>query len=102
MKGEAPHVPPDHKVPLSRQAVALLLQVRDMSGDSEWVFPSFQRVSVISGNAVNSLIKRAGYEGGQSAYGLRSCFSFIMKKRNRMDSYVIELMLPPSDEVASA
>ena len=41
MKGKASHVPPDHKVPLSRQAVELLLQVREMSGESEWVFPSF-------------------------------------------------------------
>ena len=76
-----------------------------MSGESEWVFPSFQQgETVISGSAVNNLIKRAGFEGRQTAHGLRSCFSSIMKKRNRVDSYVIELMLAhsPPDEVASA
>jgi integrase len=105
MKGKTSHVPPDHKVPLSSQAVEFLLQVREMSGKSEWIFPSFQQgETVISGSAVDNLIKRAGFEGRQTAHGLRSCFSSIMKKRNRVDSNVIELMLAhsPPDEIASA
>ena len=105
MKGKATNLPPDHYVPLSRQAVELLQALRPMTGAGALIFPAFQQgEGSISENSVNLLIGRAGYKGRQTAHGLRSCFSSIMKKRNRRDGYVVDLMLghQPPGAVASA
>lgn len=105
MKGKEVEKQPPHLVPLSRQAVELLRELKPITHETGMLVPAFQRGrGPISENALNLLLERAGYKGRQTAHGLRSCFSSIMKKRNRADSHVIELMLAhlPPGEVARA
>lgn len=51
----------DHLVPLARQALALLQALKPLTGDSEFVFPSFRtRKASISNNTINAALRRLG------------------------------------------
>lgn len=68
----------EHRVPLSKQAVALLRNVQALSGDRELVFPSSVYPSrPISENTFNSALARMGYKGAATAHGFRSLFSTV-------------------------
>jgi len=52
----------EHVVPLARQAVAILKDLRSMSGDRELLFPSLSTASrPISNNTLNAALRRLGY-----------------------------------------
>ncbi len=71
MKARKPHA-----VPLSKQALAVLADLRKLTGDREYLFPSRpgSKVKTLSGMALLKAIKRAA---GQDihAHGFRSVFS---------------------------
>ena len=71
MKMETPHL-----VPLSKQALALLKELREVSGGGELVFPSpFYPRKPISDGTLNSALARMGYKGLATAHGFRTVFS---------------------------
>jgi integrase len=52
-----------HLVPLSRQALELLLKLRTISGDSEYVFPSLRDPSrPLHGTALGSAVRSLGFD----------------------------------------
>ena len=63
-----------HFVPLSTQAVALLLDLRSIARKSRYVFPSLQsRDLPISVNTVNAALRRLGYARNEmTAHGFRA------------------------------
>ena len=66
----------EHTVPLSRQALTLLAQMRPLSGDGPLVFPSpFYPGKPLSDGTLNSALARLGYKGMVTAHGFRTLFS---------------------------
>jgi integrase len=88
MKMKAPHV-----VPLSRQAVALLVAQRKLSSAGALVFPSpYYPGKPLSENTLNSALARMGYKGSHTAHGFRSLFSTVANECGH-DPDVIERQL---------
>ena len=51
-----------HVVPLSRQALAILRELRVLTGDGKYLFPSLRTPSrCLSDNTVNAALRRLGY-----------------------------------------
>lgn len=66
----------DHLVPLSRQALALIDNMRKRSTGSEYVFPNARRLDrPMSENAVLYLMGRMGYGAVMTGHGWRSVLS---------------------------
>ncbi|WP_292235405.1 integrase arm-type DNA-binding domain-containing protein [Mesorhizobium sp.] len=84
----------DHEVPLSRQALAVLAEMKPISGHTKLIFPSIRSDDrPLSENAMNSALRRMGYEQGEHcAHGFRSSFSTILNER-RHDPELIEFSL---------
>lgn len=71
----------DHVVPLSRQALAILAQMRQRSGD-RFVFAAPHREDrPMSENAILYLIARIGYKGRMTGHGWRSVASTWANER---------------------
>ncbi len=76
MKTKVPHV-----VPLSRQALSILEELRPLTGRSELLFPG--RVSLakpISENTLLYAIHRMGYQGRATGHGFRATGSTILNE----------------------
>jgi len=83
-----------HIVPLSRQALALLMELREHSGEREFLFPNHNRPQVpMSENAMLYALNRAGYAGRQTVHGFRGLFSTVANESGEWDADVIELCL---------
>ena len=68
----------EHRVPLSRQALAVLAAQQPLSGHRELVFPSpHYPGQAISENTFNSALARMGYKGIATAHGFRALFSTV-------------------------
>jgi integrase len=73
----------EHRVPLSRQAVAVLRTMQTLSGDRELVFPSpFYPSKPLSENTFNSALARMGFKGTATAHGFRALFSTVANECN--------------------
>lgn len=80
MKMRTPHI-----VPLSRQAVELLLELRKLTGSGEYLFPNYRTPKTcMTATTLNRALERmkfAGKEGiGFSAHGFRSTASTILNE----------------------
>lgn len=63
----------DHVVPLSRQAIDLLAELKKRSGPSPYILPAYHRTDrPISENTILALIARIGYKGKMTGHGFRS------------------------------
>lgn len=66
----------EHLVPMSKQALAVLEQMRPLSGDDALVFPSpFYPGKPLSDGTLNSALAKMGYKGQATAHGFRTLFS---------------------------
>jgi len=68
-----------HTVPLSRQAVELLKELKQYTGHGKYLFPS-SRTSTrpMSENTINGGLARLGYKGQMVGHGWRAAFSTTM------------------------
>jgi integrase len=88
----------EHRVPLSRQALAVLEAVRPISGGGELVFPSpSYRSKPLSENTFNSAMARMGYKNIATAHGFRSLFSTVTNEHDRSLGDVVERALAHKD-----
>jgi integrase len=69
-----------HVVPLSKQAVSILAELRKMGGHRLMLFPGPGRDGAISNNTMLFAAYRAGGHGRQSIHGLRRAFSTTMNE----------------------
>ena len=94
----------DHDVPLSPQAVAILLEARKLTGNAPFVFPNcWDPRAPMTENALSALYRRIGYKGLHVPHGWRTSFSTIMNERierslgsderHMIDRLIIDLML---------
>ncbi len=71
-----------HTVALSAQALALLPELRALSGHTDRLFPSGGNAGgVISENTINNLFRRMGYADRQSHHGLRASARSLLSER---------------------
>lgn len=70
----------EHVVPLSRQALAMLAELKELSGGSRYVFPGRNRDKPISNNTMLFALYRLGYKGKMTGHGFRAVASTILNE----------------------
>lgn len=85
-----------HVVPLARQALEILEELRPMTGGFAFCFPGLQsRDRPMSENTVNAALRRLGYDtkSDHSAHGFRSTFSTLAHGSGLFRPEVVEVQL---------
>lgn len=90
----------EHAVPLSRQAIALFEEARDLTGDGRYVFPSIRtHLKPMSENTVNAALRRLGYSKDEmTAHGFRAMASTLLNESGKWSSDAIERALAHKDK----
>jgi len=87
----------EHRVPLSRQAIAIIRSMEHVAEYSEYVFPSFNPKKPLSENAVNGALKRLGYGNVMTAHGFRTTASSLLNESGEFHPDAIERSLAHQD-----
>lgn len=84
-----------YSVPLSRQSLAILNNMRTLSGSGRYVFPSIRsRTRPISENTINAALRRMGYPKDQmTAHGFRTSASSLLNESGKWNPDAIERAL---------
>ncbi len=69
-----------HLVPLAPQTVAVLRELRKLTGKCEYVFPSETKTGVISENTLIYGLYRMGYHSRATVHGFRSTASTVLNE----------------------
>lgn len=95
MKARRPHV-----VPLPRQAVAILRQLKEITGRYSLVFAGANPERPMSENTVNKALRIMGYEGRQTGHGFRHLLSTELNGRGYNKDWIErQLAHGDSDEI---
>jgi integrase len=86
----------EHIVPLSRQAVDVLHELRSLSGDSEFAFPSPGAEKFMSNNTLLFALYRLGFHGRATTHGFRGVASTVLHESG-FNSDWIEMQLAHVD-----
>lgn len=87
-----------HRVPLTRQALALLQHMKPISGHRPFVFPGRRDpLGHVNEQSANAALKRLGYGGRLVAHGLRSLGSTTLNEQG-FNPDAIEAALSHADE----
>jgi integrase len=88
-----------HHVPLSRQSVAILQEIRSITGPGGFVFPSMRsRTRPMSENTLNAALRRLGYASNEmTAHGFRAMASTLLNESGKWSSDAIERALAHGD-----
>jgi integrase len=79
--GEKMKMGRDHIVPLPNQAIALIEDLRRITGRSRYLFPSSgQKVPVISDATINKCFALIGYKGRMTGHGTRHTCSTLLSE----------------------
>lgn len=70
----------EHVVPLARQALAILSELKQISGGSRFVLPGRNRDKPISNNTMLFALYRMGYKGKMTGHGFRAVASTILNE----------------------
>jgi integrase len=84
----------DHVVPLSRQSLRLLDELRRHTGGSKYLFPNVRDPArPMSNNAFLKAIERMGYKGDMSGHGFRALAMTTLKEEFRYRHEVVDRQL---------
>lgn len=88
-----------HQIPLSRQTVALFRDVRAVTGQTGYVFPSVRtRTRPMSENTINAALRRLGYTTDEmTAHGFRAMASTLLNESGKWHPDAIERALAHGD-----
>ena len=94
MKMRKPHI-----VPLSRQVVAYLRELADLTGPTGFVFPAFHTWKrPMSENTMNQALRRMGYSKDEmTAHGWRATASTLLNESGKWNEDAIERSLAHTD-----
>lgn len=94
----------DHIVPLTRQSLALLAQLKQIAGDSEWIVPGGRSGKPISENTMLYGLYRLGYHGRATIHGFRGLASTLLNESGLWSVDAIEKQLAhePANKIRSA
>ncbi|SOD42607.1 tyrosine-type recombinase/integrase [Nitrosovibrio sp. Nv4] len=70
----------EHIVPLSKQALPMLAELKEISSGSRFVFPGRNRDKPISNNTMLFALYRLGYKGKMTGHGFRAVASTILNE----------------------
>ena len=84
-----------HKVPLSRQVISLLAELRPITGSSKLLFPSVRsNERPISDNTINAALRRLGYAKSEmTGHGFRAMASTLLNETRKWHPDAIERQL---------
>ena len=84
-----------HKVPLSDEVIALLEQLRPISGGGRYLFPGVRTPTrPISDNTLNAALRRLGYSSDEvTAHGFRATASTLLNESGKWHPDAIERQL---------
>lgn len=95
-----------HHVPLSRQAIAQLRSMHEVTGPTGYVFPSIRtRTRPMSDNTINAALRRMGYASDEmTAHGFRAMASTLLNESGKWHPDAVERALAhkDSDKVRAA
>jgi len=78
-----------HCVPLSRQAIAILDEIREMTGRYPLVFPGRNDPrNTMSEASINQVFKRIGYAGRVTGHGFRHTMSTILHEQGYNTAWI--------------
>jgi integrase len=94
----------EHMVPLSTQALAILVELKALAGDSKYVLPGRNAMKSISNNTLLFALYRLGYKSRMTGHGFRSVASTALHEGGQFTSDVIEMQLAhvPDNAVKAA
>lgn len=89
----------DHLVPLSRQSIAILEDLRTLTGPDGYIFPSIRsRKRPMSDNTINAGLRRLGYSTDEmTAHGFRAMASTLLNESGKWHPDAIERALAHGD-----
>jgi len=84
-----------HRVPLSRQVMAILEELDALTGDGKYLFSSFRsRWRPMSENSINAALRRLGYSQEQmTAHGFRAMAATLLNEMGTWSADAIERQL---------
>jgi integrase len=95
-----------HRVPLSKQAIAILNEAKALTGDGRFVFPKLgSPLKPMCENAINQALRRMGFgKTEMTAHGFRSTASSLLNESGKWNPDAIERALShaDNDQVRSA
>lgn len=89
----------EHRVPLPKQAIAILRDLLPLTGHAALVFPGLQSVlRPLSENTLNMALRRMGYsQDDATSHGFRATASSLLNESGKWSSDVIERALGHQD-----
>ncbi|MGW9331577.1 tyrosine-type recombinase/integrase [Bosea sp. NPDC055594] len=89
-----------HAIPLPRQALAVLEEVRRISGNGRYLFPSERSVErPMSENTLNAALRRLGYsKTDHTAHGFRASASTLLNESGMWSADAVERALAHEEE----
>jgi integrase len=89
----------EFSIPLSRQVLALIAEIRPITGEDKYLFPSFQtRGRPMSENTINGALRRLGYaQDEMTGHGFRAMASTLLNEMGKWNPDAIERQLAHSD-----
>lgn len=94
-----------HIVPLSTQAIAILVEIKPLTGNGRYVFPSSRGDGrPMSDNTIRTALKSLGYESDvMTAHGFRTTASTLLNEQGwSPDAIERQLAHAPRDQVRAA
>ena len=84
-----------HRVPLPNHALSLLEELRPLTGNGRYLFPSLRSVQrPMSENTLNAALRRMGYTGEEmTSHGFRATFSTLANESGLWNPDAIERQL---------
>jgi len=90
-----------HLVPLARQTIAILEELRTFTGRHDLLLPGMRNSTrPISQETINKALKILGFEGEQTGHGFRGLASTLLNERSHFRPDVIERQLSHKEKDA--
>lgn len=83
----------DHVVPLTRQSMNILTELRNIAGESRYLLPGRNPNKPISNNTLLFALYRLGYKGKMTGHGFRTVASTAMNESGLFNPDAIERQL---------
>lgn len=84
----------EFRLPLSKQALRVLKEIKPLTGHGTYIFPSIRADRPMSENALLAMVRNMGYTKDQfTPHGFRSMFSTIANDKGHFNREVIDAQL---------
>lgn len=91
----------DHHVPLCTQAVAALIELRNMTGQSRYLFPGIgPKQPVMSENTINHSFAKIGYARKLVGHGTRHTASTLLREHEWIKDHVESQLAHKEDGIS--